>query len=217
MDSFQEGGRDAPPGQPIPAVTNRIKYVIQMIIDIGARHDIDAGHIRFGLYEDDCSSIVKQMLLFLTRGITSIDKEALEDRLEIEYIPVALDGNGSIQNICPGRGVEFGVAESMGIRAAGPNFVPQSQPIPSMEGEVFPPPPHNCAGLISIPVRGIEYSSNSDLDETSGALPEFDKPKNPAEKHRVIGQIIDNESMCFLERLGNLPVQKKLVVLVHLC
>lgn len=226
VDSFQEV-KDVLPGKPIPAVTNRITYVVQMIIDIGARRDGDAGYIRFGLYGDDCPGSVKQMLFFLTRGITSMDKSKLEDRLEIDYMPVSLgDGNGSVQNICPGRGVEFGVAsqskayaENKGIRAAGPNFIPQSRPIPTLEGEAFPRP-HSCAGLISIPANGIGHSSsssNSDLDEiyssaftiTADAVPALDKPKSN-DQQRVIGQIIDNESMQLLERLVNLPVQKKL-------
>ena len=197
-----------------------------MIIDIGARRDNDSGYIRFGLYGDDCPASVKQMLFLLTRGITSMNQKALEDRLEIEYMPVTLgDGNGSVQQICPSRGVEFGVAsqsksyaENKGLRAAGPNFVPQSRPIPTLEGEAFPRK-HTGAGLISIPAKGIGYSSSTtaDLDEifssafliTADEEPAFDKPNSP-EQQRVIGQIIDNESMQFLERLVHLPVQKKL-------
>eukprot|EP00956_Cyclotella_meneghiniana_P000895 scaffold1038_cov81-Cyclotella_meneghiniana.AAC.3 len=203
VDKFQEV-KDTPPGQPIPAVTNRITYVGQMIIDIGAQRDNDVGYIRFGLYGDDCPASVKQMLYFLTKGIKSMDTETLENRLEIEYMPVSLgDGNGSVQNVCPGRGVDFGVqsqskayAESKGMRAAGPSFVPQKRPTPTLEGEAFPRP-HSCAGLISIPSKGIGYSSSSssssnDLDEiyataftiTADAAPAFDK--NSAEKQRVL-------------------------------
>lgn len=199
-----------------------------MIIDTGAQRDNDVGYIRFGLYGDDCPASVKQMLYFLTKGIKSMDTEILENRLEIEYMPVSLgDGNGSIQNVCPGRGVDFGVpsqakafAESRGMRAAGPSFVPQNRPTPTLEGEAYPRP-HSCAGLLSIPAKGIGYSSSSsgsssDLDEiyataftiTADAAPAFDK--NSGEKQRVIGQIIDDESMQFLERMVNLPVQKKL-------
>eukprot|EP00985_Skeletonema_marinoi_P025169 scaffold18232_cov75-Skeletonema_marinoi.AAC.1 len=39
MDSQYEEVKDLPPAQPIPAVTNRITYVVQMIIDIGAKRD----------------------------------------------------------------------------------------------------------------------------------------------------------------------------------
>lgn len=61
-----------------------------------------------------------------------------------------------------------------------------------------------------------EYDSDSsNLDEiyssaftiTDAPLPLFDK-QPPS--HRVIGQIIDDESMQFLQRLATLPLQKKL-------
>jgi len=234
MDSQYEEVKDLPPAQPIPAVTNRITYVVQMIIDIGAKRDnYNAGYIRFGLYGDDSPLSVKQMLFFLTKGITSMDQETLEDRLEVDYMPVSM-GNGSVQTISPGKGIVFGVpsqskafAENKGLRTAGANFVPQSRPLPTLEGEKFPRP-HSCAGLISIPAKGIGYDNNSDssnLDEiyssaftiTDAPLPDLDKPsttKKSAQQqppsHRVIGQIIDDESMQFLERLATLPVQKKL-------
>jgi hypothetical protein len=234
MDSQYEEVKDLPPAQPIPAVTNRITYVVQMIIDIGAKRDnYNAGYIRFGLYGDDSPLSVKQMLFFLTKGITSMDQETLEDRLEVDYMPVSM-GNGSVQTISPGKGIVFGVpsqskafAENKGLRTAGANFVPQSRPLPTLEGEKFPRP-HSCAGLISIPAKGIGYDNNSDssnLDEiyssaftiTDAPLPDLDKPSTTTKSaqqqppsHRVIGQIIDDESMQFLERLATLPVQKKL-------
>lgn len=232
MDSQYDEGNDLPPAQPIPAVTNKITYVVQMIIDIGSKRDnINAGYLRFGLYGDDAPMSVKQMLFFLTKGITSMDQETLEDRLEVEYMPVSMS-NGSVQTILPGTGIVFGVpsqskayAENKGLRTAGPNFVLQNKPIPTLEGEKFPRP-HSCAGLISIPSKGIGYDSDfSNLDEiyssaftvTDAPLPELDKvsatKKSAQQKppsHRVIGQIIDDESMQFLERLATLPVQKKL-------
>ncbi|KAL7497784.1 hypothetical protein ACHAWT_010201 [Skeletonema menzelii] len=232
MDSQYDEGTNLPPAQPIPKVTNKITYVVQMIIDIGAKRDnINAGYIRFGLYGDDAPASVKQMLFFLTKGVTSMDQKSLEDRLEVDYIPVSMR-NGSVQTISPGEGIVFGVpsqskayAENKGLRTAGSNFIPQNRPMPTLEGEKFPRP-HSCAGLISIPSKGIGYDSDSsNLDEiyssaftiTDASLPALDKPptaKKSAQQqppsHRVIGQIIDDESMQFLERLATLPVQKKL-------
>ena len=224
VDSFQKV-KDLAPGQPIPKVTNKITYVAQLIIDIGEERDGDAGYLRFGLYGDDCPGSVKQMLLFLTRGITSLDRTALADRLEVDTMPVSLgDGNGSVQNVCPGDGVDFGVpsqskafAKSKGTRTAGPNFVPQARPLPTLETEPYPRK-HEVAGLVSVPARGIGHGIEADLDEifssaftiTAGATPALDDPKNLSKRHRVIGQVIDNESMQFLDRLANLPVQKKL-------
>ncbi|KAL9178379.1 hypothetical protein ACHAXT_000026 [Thalassiosira profunda] len=223
VDSFQDEAKST--GQPIPKVTNRISYVVQLIIDIGERRDGDAGYLRFGLYGDDCPGSAKQMLRFLTRGIESLDRSALDDRLEVEAMPVSLgDGNGSVQNVCPGKGVDFGVpsqskafAKSKGVRSAGPAFVPQGRPVPTLEDEPFPRP-HDVAGLVTVPAKGIGYASDTaDVDEifseafaiTAGANPLLDKPKA---RWRVIGQVIDDESMRFLDRLANLPVQKKLGV-----
>jgi len=232
----RQGGEladDVPSGQPIPAVTNRITYVVQMIVDVGERRENDAGYLRFGLYGDDCPGSVKQLLLFLTRGIKSMNMDALEDALEVDYAPVSLmDGSGSVQNICSGKGIDFGVpsqskaySRSRGLRTAGPYFVPQGRPTPTLEGEAFPRP-HSVAGLISVPAKGIGYgdassgggiiASELSDDEifasaftiTAQEAPALDKP-NTAQQQRVIGQIIDNESMQFLERLANLPVQKK--------
>lgn len=230
MDSQYDEGTDLPPAQPIPRVTNKITYVVQMIIDIGSKRDnINAGYIRFGLYGDDAPASVKQMLFFLTKGILSMDQKTLEDRLEVDYTPVSMR-NGSVQIISPGEGIVFGVpsqskayAENKGLRTAGSAFVPQNRPTPTLEEEKFPRP-HSCAGLISIPSKGIGYDSDSsNLDEiyssafqiTDAALPELDKAAKKSGQqqppsHRVIGQIIDDESMQFLERLATLPVQKKL-------
>ncbi|KAL7539755.1 hypothetical protein ACHAXR_009576 [Thalassiosira sp. AJA248-18] len=221
---------DAPSGKPIPAVTNKITYVVQMIVDIGERREYDAGYLRFGLYGDDCPDSVKQLLLFLTRGISSMSKETLRDSIGLEYAPVTLSDGGSVQNICSGKGVDFGVpsqskayARSRGMRNAGPDFVPQSRPTPSLEGEAFPRP-HSVAGLISVPAKGIGYGSSSAIlgeksseDEayssaftiTGEEASALDNTQNINLRQRVIGQIIDDESMQFLDRLVNLPVQNK--------
>ena len=140
----------------------------------------------------------------------------------IEFAPVSLMDGGSVQNICTGKGIDFGIpsqskaySKNRGLRTAGPNFVSQSRPIPTLEGEAFPRP-HSAAGLISIPAKGIGYGNTLSDDEayssaftiTAEEAPTLDKP-NSAQQQRVIGQIIDNESMQFLDRVANLPVQKK--------
>ena len=184
-----------PKGQPIPKVTNRITYVVQMIIDVGERMEYES---------------------------------LLEDRLEIDYAPVSLNESGGIvQNICPDKGIDFGVpsqskayAKNRGMRAVGPDFVPQSRPVPTLEDEAFPRM-HTVAGLISVPVKGIGYGGNpkADLDEafasaftitaSSDTSSVLDKANSP-QRQRVIGQVIDNESMEFLDRLSKLPIQKKI-------
>lgn len=222
----QDGTRGDPIGKPIPTVTNKITFVVQMIVDIGERRENDAGYLRFGLYGDDCPESVKQLLLFLTKGITSMNKNTLENSVGLDYAPVTLLDGGAVPNICPGKGVDFGVpsqskaySRSRGLKTAGPNFIPQSRPTPSLETETFPRP-HGVAGLVSIPAKGIGYgggAANLPEDEifssaftiTADEVPALDKPSNSHQQQRVIGQIIDDESMQFLDRLANLPIQKK--------
>ena len=189
--------------------------------------EYDSGYLRFGLYGDDCPQSVKQMLLFLTRGISSLDKSVLEDRLEIDQAPVSLlESGGAVQNICPEKGIDFGVAlqskayaRNKGLRTVTPDFVPQSRPLPTLEGESYPRL-HNAAGLLSVPAKGIGWGNpKTDVDEafasaftitaSADSSSVLDKAKSP-QQQRVIGQLIDNESMEFLDRLSKLPVQKKI-------
>lgn len=214
----QQDGKlgDAPSGQPIPKVTNKITHVVQIIIDVGERRE-EAGFIRFGLYGEECPKSTKEMLLFLTRGLSSMDEETLRNSIGLEYAPITLTESGCVPTIYSGKAVDFGVpsqakafAKSRGVRTAGPNFVPQNRP-PAIESEGSARP-HNVAGLISIPSKGIGYGggSGSSIDEayesaftiTADATPTFDG------KRRVIGQVIDDPSMQFLSRLASLPVQK---------
>lgn len=214
----QQDGKlgDAPTGRPIPKVTNKITHVVQIIIDVGERRE-EAGFIRFGLYGEDYPKSTKEMLLFLTRGLSNMDEETLRNSIGLEYAPVTLTESGCVPTIYSGKAVDFGVpsqakafAKSRGVRTAGPNFVPQNRPTAiESEGSARP---HNVAGLISIPSKGIGYGggSGSSIDEayesaftiTADATPTFDG------KRRVIGQVIDDPSMQFLSRLASLPVQK---------
>ena len=147
-----------------------------------------------------------------------MNKEAVENSIGIQSAPVSLLEGGSVPTICSGRAVEFGVssqaksyAKSRGLRQAGPTFVPQQRP-PPLINEPFPRQ-HNVAGLVSIPTKGIGYGgSGTEPDDeaygnafliTADEAPVLDKLGR-----RVIGQVIDNESMAFLARLSSLPVQK---------
>mmetsp|Transcript_10763 Transcript_10763/g.26021 ORF Transcript_10763/g.26021 Transcript_10763/m.26021 type:complete len:360 (-) Transcript_10763:1672-2751(-) len=207
---------EAPTGRPIPKVTNKITHVVQMIIDVGERRE-EAGFIRFGLYGEDCKQSTREMLLFLTRGISSLDEETLRNSIGLEYAPVTLGESGYVPTIYSGKAVDFGVpsqakayAKSRGVRTAGSNFVPQNRP-PAIDGEASARP-HSVAGLISVPMKGIGYggSNGVSIDEayesaftiTADSTPAFDG------KRRVIGQVIDDPSMQFLSRLASLPVQK---------
>jgi len=218
---LQEKG---PQGKPVPRVTNRITHVVQLVIDVGERRE-EVGFLRFGLYGDDCPESVKSMLRFVTPiGITGVvDEKALENSIGTKSSPVSILQGGVVPAICPGKGVEFGVpsqkkaySRAMGLREAGGSFVPQSRPEPT--GNEAGVRKHDVAGLISIPEKGIGFatSGNSEVDEAyaSAFLVTADDTSsslNDQKLHRrVIGQVIDDESMEFLARLTSLPIQKKL-------
>jgi hypothetical protein len=217
-----------PSGKPIPKVTNRITHVVQLVIDIGERRE-EVGFLRFGLYGADCPKTVRTMLEFLTPiGITGAVTEQqkedsfFENSIGIQTSPVTILNGGIVPDICPGTAVEFGVpsqkkayARSRGLREAGSNFVPQNRP----EGVSLESEPsarkHDVAGLVSVPEKGIGYATGGDVDGAyaSAFLVTADGNNSDlldAKLHRrVIGQVIDDESMEFLARLSSLPVQKK--------
>ena len=208
--------------KPIPRVTNKITHVVQLVVDVGERRE-EVGFLRFGLYGDDCPINVRAMIQFLTMiGITGVGKEQDEFENDIDVItqPVSLLFGGIVPSICPGQGVEFGVpsqnkafAKSRGLVKAGNNFLPQSRPLSSQKE--LSARTHTAAGLISVPEKGIGYGNgNGPIDEAYAnaflitASEESSELFDTKLHRRVIGQIIDNESMEFLARLASLPIQR---------
>lgn len=214
---------EAPKGKPIPRVTNKITHVVQLVIDVGERRE-EVGFIRFGLYGEDCPMSVRPMIEFLTSiGITGEisekNKDMFENSIGMESSPVSILQGGIVPSICPGKAIEFGVpsqkkafAKARGLRAAGDNFVPQNRPKSSQSEPSTRM--HDVAGLISVPEKGIGYSTTgSDVDEAYGSAflitADDDELFDTKLHRRVIGQVIDDESMEFLARLASLPIQKK--------
>jgi hypothetical protein len=72
---------------------------------------------------------------------------------------------------------------------------------------------HDAAGLLSVPAKGIGYGGSgfesedecfeSSFEITAAPVPAMDK-----EGRRVIGQLMDQESMAALARLASLPTKK---------
>mmetsp|Transcript_4810 Transcript_4810/g.10177 ORF Transcript_4810/g.10177 Transcript_4810/m.10177 type:complete len:379 (-) Transcript_4810:367-1503(-) len=215
----------APKGDPILRVTNRITHVVQLVIDVGERRE-EVGFLRFGLYGEDCPRTVRTMLEFLTPiGITGAvtDKDAMENTIGMQTSPVSILQGGIVPAICPGKAIELGVpsqkkafARSRGLRAAGDNFVPENRPeAVGLDAEPSARK-HDAAGLISLPEKGIGYASTSgDVDAaySSAFLVTADGDSSDhldgKLRRRVVGQVIDDESMEFLARLASLPIQKK--------
>jgi hypothetical protein len=75
--------------------------------------------------------------------------------------------------------------------------------------------PHGVAGLVSVTGNGLGYGgtgfeSDDETFEssfliTNSAVPSQDKAKA---SRRVVGQVLDVQSMVFLERLASLPTKK---------
>ena len=209
---------DLPKGKPVPVVTNKITHVAEIVVDIGRE---ETGVLHLGLYGDDVPGSVRQMLLFLTSGIATTSKLAFENGMGIKSAPVSLQQDGKVPDIVPGKLIDFGVpsqalafSRSRGLRSAGDDFVPQ--PRPSVDETKDDPfvRPHDVAGLITIPSKGIGYGGSgfepedeafeSAFQIIADAMPALDK----GNRGRVIGQLIDDESMAFLARLASLPTKK---------
>jgi hypothetical protein len=214
--------RDMEERKPIPRVTHQITHVAQITYTVGERRE-EVGFLRIGLYGKDCPASVKQLLLFLSSGLSTMSEDQRMDSIGMLAAPVGLLNGGVVPNINLGTAVEFGVpfqskafAASRGMRSAGPDFVPQPRPTSNMNDESFPRP-HDVAGLVSIPVGGIGTGgSGAEPDDeafasafliTADAAPLLDAGNAP---HRVVGQVIDDASMENLARLASLPVQKGL-------
>lgn len=203
-------------GQPVPAVPEgvRIRQVAAVQIEIGRQ---ELGVLKLALY-DEADQAVKQLVEVLSKqGLkTSVRSKAIN----IEQDGVSLVRGGAVTTIVPGMEVELGVpsqanaySRSRGRSKTSDDFCPQQRPIP-FTNEAFLRP-HDCAGLISVPAKGVGYGGTGFESEdeafessfliTACALPVFDEKKT---RRRVVGQVLDGESMAFLERLANLPTKR---------
>mmetsp|Transcript_35283 Transcript_35283/g.77286 ORF Transcript_35283/g.77286 Transcript_35283/m.77286 type:complete len:144 (-) Transcript_35283:77-508(-) len=101
---------------------------------------------------------------------------------------------------------------------AGEGFTPQPRPS-AQDADVIGKEPfvrkHDAAGLISLPAKGLGYGGSGFESEdeayasafqiTTAVMPSMDK-----EGRRVVGQLMDTESMATLARIGSLPTNKGL-------
>jgi hypothetical protein len=210
-------------GKPVPPVdAGRITDVAAVQIEIGRG---EVGVLRLGLYGKDHPESVRQLVDFLSStGLST--QQVSSDAMGAVSVPVSLSRGGVIDSVVPGRAVDFGVpsqaaayAKSRGRSKAGDAFAPQGRPQPIGDDGGYTRP-HDVAGLVSVPSQGLGYGgggSSTDPDDTcfasaflitADALPEFDKPSGKSRRRRVIGQVLDEQSMTFLERLSNIPTQR---------
>ena len=188
---------------------------------------VEKGTLTIGLYGNACPNSVAQMMDFLSDniysgGLLTTSKLMLEDGLGVQATPVSLIKGGNLQTIYPNSRLDFGIssqaiayAKSKNLSKAPEGFV--AQPRPSKHGiiEEKSTRSHKVSGLISIPQSGLGYGGNglesedeafaSAFEITANSVPAMDK-----ESRKVVGQLMDVESMDFLARLASLPTQKGL-------
>ena len=209
--------RDSPlAGEPVPNKVGPITHEVTLQINIGRD---EQGTVRFGLYGETCPKSVDQLVAFLSpSGLVTGSKLMLQDGYGVVSAAVTLNqGYGSLTGITPNQRLVFGVpsqaaayAKSIGSSKAGEAFQPQSRPKEQINDERTARD-HTVAGLISIPSGGLGYDNHNTDDEaftnafeiTAGAVPAMDKGD-----HKVIGQVLDAESMAFVARLASLPTKK---------
>lgn len=202
-------------GEKVPEVTNKITHVVELSYSIGRE---EFGTLRLGLYGEDAEMSVKQFLQFVTQGLRTTSDLVFENGMGVESDPVSLTRGGILGQIVPGQRLDFGIpaqsaayARARGKSKVGESFLAQPRPKPIEEPALRP---HDVAGLLSIPGKGIGYGGTgfesddecfeSSFQLTAAPIPSMDKK----EGRRVIGQIIDQESMRNLARLASLPTKK---------
>jgi hypothetical protein len=194
-----------------------ITHIVQLSVAIG-RSDEDC-IVRLGLYGNDVSASVEEFLKIVSStGLRTTSDLVFQNGMGVDAMPVTLTKGGILGQIVPGERLDFGIplqsaayARSVGRSSAGENFVPQPRPPELRDVPVLRK--HNTAGLVSIPAKGIGYGGTgfesedecfeSSFQITASAIPAMDK-----ENRRVIGQVLDAESMASLARLASLPTKK---------
>lgn len=216
-------------GKPVPPVPDALRFthVAAIQIEIGRG---EVGVLKLGLYGNEAPDAVSQMVDFLSAaGLNSAatwnqqHQQPKNSFVGLNLPTVSLPVGGVVTGIVPNALVEFGVplqsnafARSTGRSKAGDSFRPQPRPpaLRKTEGVVRR---HDCAGLVSVPEQGLGYGgtgfeSDDECFEsafllTADAEPLFDKPNN-GKTRRVVGQVLDADSMAFLERLANIPTKR---------
>ena len=211
--------RDKPlEGQPVPRVDEAISNVAAIEISIGRD---ETSVLRLGLYGDAYPEYVNQLLDFLsTSGLTTATSN---QGFSTDQVPVSLargSGTGGVTNLIPGTAVVLGIpsqgiayAKSVGTAKVLDGFVPQPPPTPLKPPTDKPLVPHNGAGLLSVPIQGLGYGGsgfepNDEIFADAFWVTGSPLSEQLSRKRVVIGQVLDAESMAFLERLANLPTQR---------
>lgn len=198
--------------------------MVQIEISIGKT---EKGTLTIGLYGETCPNSVKQMMEFFSSniysgGLLTTSKLMLEDGLGVQTTPISFIKGGNLQTIYPQNRLDFGIASQAiayakikGLSKAPDTFIPQPRPNKQGIFEEKSSRSHKVSGLLSIPQSGLGYGGSGLESEDEAFASAFEITANnvPAmdrENRKVVGQLMDEQSMEFLARLASLPTQKGL-------
>lgn len=217
-------GDAVPP--PVDAAGNELKVtnVMQIEMQIGK---MEKGNINIGFYGDAYPASVGQFLHFISDGIVTSSKLMLEDGFGVSTQPVCFadSGAGVMNVIYPQSRLDFGIpsqglayAKTRRMNKIPDNFVSQARPSGEVVDSISKEKsvrPHSMAGLVSIPKNGLGYGglgldSDDEAFASSFQITASNVPAMDKEGRKVIGQILDEESMAFLARLASSPTKKGL-------
>jgi hypothetical protein len=215
--------KDAISGKPVPdrSAGTKITHAVAIQLNVGRK---ESGVLKLGLYGEDCPMLVQQLVDFLSpTGLTvAVAANARSNSIGKTSSPVSLTVGGILDSIAPGLTVDFGVpsqaiayARNQGMTSAGDDWSPQPRPKVDFSSDKTVRL-HDVAGLVSVASNGLGYGgtgfeSDDETFEssfliTNSAVPSLDKVKTG--NRRVVGQVMDAQSMAFLERLASLPTRK---------
>jgi hypothetical protein len=217
-------------GQPIPTVPTttdretgqeskiRFTHVAAVEVEVGRN---EVGVLKIGFYGNESPGAVQQLVDFLSESgfVSTVTSSSF---IGMSQPAVSLRRGGIVTNIAPNKAIEFGVplqsvayAKSLGRSKVADTFVPQPRPKNVSYQELFVKNvrPHDCAGLISIPEKGLGYGgtgfeSDDECFESAFLITASSIPTLDQQGRVVVGQILDAESMAFLERLANIPTKR---------
>ncbi|KAL3941977.1 MAG: hypothetical protein SGBAC_003751 [Bacillariaceae sp.] len=211
---------NVPSGAAVPDTLGlKITDVVILEFGIGTRSDAEKLTIQLGLYGENSPASVKQFLNFITNGLRTTSDLVFENGMGVESVPVALSRGGILAQIEPQKRLDIGIPSQAAAyaRSKGKNkvddFLAQPRPKAIVTEEAVRP--RDAAGLLTIPSKGIGYGGTtleSDDEAYSSsfqitAAPMDGKDFDPSQQ-RVIGQVMDQESMATLARLSSLPTKK---------
>lgn len=211
----------APSGAAVPDIMGlEITDIVTFEFGIGTRSDAETAAIRLGLYGRDDPERAGQFLEFVTSGLRTTSSLVFENGMGVESAPVALGRGGIVSQIEPQKRLDVGIPSQANAyaRSKGKSKVDDflAQPRPKAITNGGSARPRDVPGLLTVPARGIGYGGTAlEPDDEAYAssfqitsAPFVGKNNNDKDQQRVIGQVIDQESMANLARLVSLPTKK---------